>query len=203
MKLEALWLVGRGLILAILVAPSLIAAQQKQADPSRVELRRHHVGAQIGPFNPSTDAIGLANLDLSIDGTALLGILSYRYSLNPFVDLDFELRHWIGRWPRSGSDRVKVAAGFIGPGIRIYGADRTSGTRVFPYIQANIYYAQEQVSRLETLSEHGVGFGLSGGVDLAISRRISIPIEATHVRSRGILDDLSGFGVSVGVNVSF
>ena len=50
----------------------------------------------------------------------------------------------------------------------------------------------------------GFGFGLSGGVDLEVTRLISFPIEATYVgNSGGGLDDLSGFGVSVGVNFNF
>ena len=73
-----------------------------------------------------------------------------------------------------------------------------------PYVQGSIYYVQEELITFERLVDHGIGFGLSGGVDLNMSRLISIPIEATYVGTSGDdMDDLSGFGLSVGVNFSF
>ena len=98
-----------------------------------------------------------------------------------------------------------MAGGYIGPGIRVNGLDRTKGSRVIPYVQGNIYLVQEQLTTPEeTFIEYGVGFGFSGGADLAISRLISIPIEATYVVTGGDkINDLSGFGLFVGVNFNF
>ena len=84
------------------------------------------------------------------------------------------------------------------------GLNRTKGKRLIPYLQANIYYVQEQLTSIETLTEDGIGMGLSGGIDFDISGLISMPIEATYVGSWGDeIDDLSGFGLSVGVNFNF
>ncbi len=172
------------------------------------ELRRHHIGMQVGIFNPSTDVIELGNLDLDIEGNRFVGALNipnYRYSLNPHIDLALDIsRHWIGRWSTPTSGEVKLAAGYIGPSIRVNGLNRTKGKRVIPYLQGNIYYVHEQLTTSETRIEHGVGFGLHGGVDLYISRLISIPIEATYVGTVGNdIDDLSGFGLFVGVTFNF
>ena len=88
--------------------------------------------------------------------------------------------------------------------MRLYGFNRTIDRRVMPYLQGNIYYIQEELITFERLADHGIGFGLSGGVDLKMSRLISIPIEATYVGTSGDnMDDLSGFGLSVGVDFSF
>ena len=205
MRHEIRWLLGPCLLAAMLIHAPLAGALHDEQEQTRQQtLRRHHLGIQLGGYDPGAEIIQAGGSSLGIDGIAGLGILSYRYSLTPFVDLDLELRHWIGRWPRSSSDKVKIAGGFIGPGIRVYASDRTTGKRVIPYLQGNIYYVQEQLSTLATLYEHGVGFGVSGGMELNLSRLISLPIEATYVRSSGNnLDDLSGFGVSVGVNINF
>ena len=73
-----------------------------------------------------------------------------------------------------------------------------------PYLQGNIYHVEEELMTFERLAGHGIGFGLSGGVDLNMSRLISIPIEATYIGTSGDdIDDLSGFGFSLGVNFSF
>lgn len=86
----------------------------------------------------------------------------------------------------------------------IHPSKRTNGRRVVPYVQGNVYYVQEMLGEPEVLYLHGIGFGLSGGVDLEVTRLISIRIEATYVgNAGGGLDDLSGFDVSVGVNFDF
>ena len=95
------------------------------------ELRRHHIGIQVGIFNPSTDVIELGNLDLDIEGNRFVGALNipnYRYSLNPRIDLALDIsRHWIGRWSTPTSGEVKLAGGYTGPGIRVNGLNRTKG----------------------------------------------------------------------------
>ena len=93
----------------------------------------------------------------------------------------------------------------MGPGLRFYGLSSTGGKRVIPYVQGNIYYVRADLRASERLIESGMGFGLTGGVDLDIGRLISIPIEAMYLGTGGgdAIDDLSGFGVSVGVNFNF
>lgn len=213
-------LVVHSFVLTTVIASSTAAAQgTNKVDPFvrrgfdnrdakllKQEQTRHHIGIQVGIFNPSTDVIELGNLGFGVERSDGLTILRYRYSPNPQIDLVAELRYWIGRGPTATSGEAKVTGGFIGPGIRV-NAFRTKDKRVIPYLQGNIYYVHEQLSKLstsETLYEHGVGFGLSGGVDLEVTRLISFPIEATYVgNGGGGLDDLSGFGVSVGVNINF
>lgn len=130
-------------------------------------------------------------------------IVRYRYSLNYRLDLVAELRYWTGRGSTATSEEAKVSGGFIGPGIRVHASNGVERRRVAPYLQGNVYYVSEMLGEPEILYAHGIGYGVSGGVDLEVTRRISIPIEATHVGNGGGVDDLSGFGVSVGVDVSF
>ena len=143
---------------------------------------------------------------LGVEGITALTIVNYRYSLNPRIDLDFDMRYWVRRWTTPTSPIIELTPGFVGPGLRLHGLNRTRGKRVIPYIQGNIYYVQEELRASEKLIEsgRGIGFGLSGGVDLDISRLISIPIEATYIGTGGdAIDDLSGFALSVGVNFNF
>jgi hypothetical protein len=204
MRWEAARLVGYAVVLATVIA-ARPAAAQNDATPLQRELRRHHFGVQVGIFNPSTDVIELGNLGFGVERSDGLTILRYRYSLNPQIDLVAEGRYWIGRGPTATSGEGKVAGGFIGPGIRVHASNGTKGRRVVPYLQGNVYYVQEMLGEPKVLYEHGgIGFGLSGGLDLEVTRLISIPIEATYVANGGGgLDDLSGFGVSVGVNFNF
>ena len=169
------------------------------------ELKKHHVGVQAGLFNPSTDVIELGNLGFRVERSDGLTILRYRYSLNPRIDLVAEGRYWTGRGPTATSGEGKVAGGFLGPGIRVHAPRGTTGRRVVPYLQGNVYYVQEMLGEPKVLYKNGgFGFGLSGGVDVEVTRLISFPIEATYVgNGGGGLDDLSGFGVSVGVNFNF
>lgn len=180
------------------------AAHGDQAHPTgpRGDLRRHHVGLQLGLFNPSTDAIGLGNMGLVLDRSDGQTIVRYRYSVNPRVDLVAELRYWVGRGLTARSEAAKVSGGFLGPGLRIrpWNGQRR---RAVPYLQGNLYYASEMLGEPEIRVAHGIGFGLGGGVDIMVTRRISIPVEAAYVASSGVVDDLSGVGVSAGVSVSF
>jgi hypothetical protein len=197
------WLVVCALVLATENASPSAAAQNDATAPQQA-LRRHHFGIQGGFFNPSTDVIELGNLGFHVergDGTT---ILRYRYSLSPRIDLVAEGRYWIGRGPTATSGEGKVAGGFLGPGIRVH-ASKGTKRRVVPYLQGNVYYVQEMLGEPNVLYKNGgIGFGLSGGVDVEVTRLISVPIEATYVGNGGDgFDDLSGFGVSVGVTLNF
>ena len=104
-----------------------------------------------------------------------------------------------------------MTGGFVGPGIRVHALDRTKGGRLIPYLQGNVYLAagedvKGRANVSERLSDYGVvGLGLSGGVDVIVSRLVSFPIEATLFGNVGDdeIDDLSAFGLSVGVNFNF
>ena len=214
MKLQATRYVAQCLVLALLMGSPLVAAQprveaseQQGTDDVTVpkqELRKHHVSVQIGLFNPSTEVIELGNLGFRLERSDGMTILRYRYSLNPQIDLVAEGRYWTGRGPTATSGDGKVAGGFLGPGVRVHPSKGT-GRRVVPYLQGNLYYVQEMLGEPKVLYKNGgFGFGLSGGVDLELTRLISVPIEATYVgNTGGGLDDLSGFGVSVGVGFNF
>lgn len=191
-------LVGPALVLATVMASS---AAEAQPPAGASEPRRHHLGVQLGVFNPSTEVVELGDLGFRLEWSDGQTVLRYRYSLNPRIDLVAELRYWTGRGPTATSGKGKVSGGFIGPGIRVH---PSKAGRALPYLQGNLYYAQEMLGAPGVLYEHGIGFGLSGGVDLEWTGLISIPIEATYVASGGGgLDDLSGFGLSMGINFSF
>ena len=175
------------------------------------ELERHHIGIQGGVVNPLTDVIELGGFDVGVEGNIGLTVVAYRYSLTPFIDLNADLRYWGGRRASASAGEVIVTGGFVGPGIRVHALDRTKGGRLIPYLQGNVYLvaAQEVTGHAivdERLSDYGVvGLGLIGGVDVIVSRLVSIPIEATFFGTIGDdeIDSLSAFGVSVGVNVNF
>ena len=180
--------------IAVLIASTIAAAENPGP-------RKHHVGVQLGVLWPSTETLELDGGDVALDRRAFLGILSYRYALTPVAELGVELRHWIGRWPSAASRRTKAAAGFVGPGIRFHPAQTG---RVAPYVQFNVYWVQEQVSLSKMHTADGWGWGLSGGLDVTVTDWISIPLEATYIGSVGdALDDLSGFGLSGGVDFQF
>ena len=205
MRLKAPWLVAYSLVLATLIGSRPAAAQASDGVDDDDGPRKHHVGVHVGFFNPSTDVIELGNLGFRLERSDGLTILRYRYSLNPRIDLVAEGRYWTGRGPTAASGEGKVAGGFVGPGIRVHTPKGINGRRVVPYLQGNVYYVQEMLGEPEVLYKNGgIGFGVSGGVDIEVIGLISIPIEATYIANGGGgLDDLSGFGISVGVNFNF
>ena len=198
-------LVGHTLALATVIASAPAAAQPRPSDviPEQ-ELRVHHIGIKMGLLNPSTDVVNLGDPLLALEGNTFMWVLNYRYSLSDFIDLSGDIRSWGGPWTTPESQHFRLGVYSIGPGVRVYGLKRTTDRRVMPYFQGNIYFVQEELTVSERRIDHGIGFGLGGGMDLRISRLISIPIEATYVGTSGDdTADLSGFGLSVGVNFSF
>ena len=209
------WLVAAQVLVVVIAGAP--AAGQPSADASNLgnaqrALRRHHVSIQLEVVNPLTDVIELGGFDIGVERNIGLAVITYRYSLTPFIDLNVDLRYWSGRWPTDSAGEVKVDGGFVGPGIRVHALDRTKGGRLIPYLQGNVYLAAETVSYLvegranvsERLADYGVGLGLSGGVDVIVSRLVSVPIEATFFGTVGDeIDNLSAFGLSVGVSISF
>ncbi len=185
-------------------SPALAQPSAGDAGLPAHELKRHHIGIQLGVLDPSTDVIALGNLGVGVDGITSLTILNYRYSLNPRIDLDLDVRYWVYRWTTPTFPTIELTPSVVGPGLRFYGLSRTGGRRVIPYIQGNIYYVREELRTSERHTESGMGFGLGGGVDLDIGRLMSIPIEAMYIGTGGdAIDDLSGFAMSVGVSFNF
>lgn len=181
--------------------PILEASVAPGTQAEKQELRTHHVGFQLGFFNPTAELVELGNLGFVLDRSDGMTVLRYRYSLNPRVDLVAELKYWTRRGPTSSSGEGKVSGGFMGPGVRV---NATKWKRVVPYLQGNVYYAQEMLGEPKVIYAHGIGFGISGGANFEVTPLFSVPIEATYVGSGGGgLDDLSGFGLTVGVNFNF
>ncbi len=204
------------LTLSILVFTSATAEAQPSADPSTASTssategpRRHHAGFQVGVFNNSADAFNLGAAGLRDEGRTFFGGFNYRYSVSPFIDFTLHGVHWLGQWTMPESQRVELGAAFVGPGLRVHAWDRTKGRTVIPFFQTSIYFVQERLSfdqrRSATLTENGMGVGLGGGLEVVVSRRISIPIEVAYFAATGgaDIDDLSGLGLSWGVTVRF
>lgn len=198
-------LVGHTLALATVIASAPAAAQPCPSDVNpEQELRAHHIGIKMGLLNPSTDVVRLGDPNLAVEGNTFMWVFNYRYSLSAFVDLSGDIRSWGGPWTTPDSQHFRLGVYSMGPGVRLYGLKRTMDRRIMPYLQGNIYFVQEELTVSERRIDNGIGFGLSGGVDLRVSRLVSIPIEATYVGTSGDdAADLSGFGLSVGVSFSF
>ncbi|MYD71312.1 MAG: outer membrane beta-barrel protein [Acidobacteria bacterium] len=202
--MDARLLLHRSLGVAIvLLMCSPAAAQEAQPKP-----RKHHVSLQPGVFNNSAEGFEFGGLDLDAGRDTFYGAVSYRYSLNPSIDLALHAGHWIGQWTTATSHIVELASGFIGPGVRVNGRRRAAG-RVVPYLQTNVYFVQEQLvlerAWSKRVTQNAFGVGLMGGLDVALGERVSIPIEVIYLATTGNagIDDLSGVGLSIGVDLSF
>lgn len=178
--------------------------------PGYAQYARHHIGLDLGFFKSFSEDLkieepsGPFEPGLSVDFTSgLLSAVNYRYSLNPYLDLAFEVRSWMSFQEWAGVD-FTLTSSFIGGGLRLNAGE----TAVRPYVQANIYSVQEKLSgeaggfRAEAKSESGVGLGIIGGVDIRASNLISIPIEACFLLAKPA-DNVSGFGFASGINFNF
>lgn len=202
--MDARLLIQRSLVAGLVLACSPAAAQEVEPKP-----QTHHIGLQPGVFNNSAEGFEFAGLDLDAGRNTFYGAVSYRYSLNPSIDLALHAGHWIGQWMGPTSRTVELATGFIGPGVRVNGWSRGNGKRVVPYLQTNLYFVQEQLvvgqAWSKRVTANGFGLGLMGGLNMVLGERISIPIEAIYLATTGNagVDDLSGVGLSIGVDLSF
>lgn len=202
--MDARLLIRRSLVAGLVLVCSPAAAQEVEPKP-----RTHHVGLQPGVFNNSAEGFEFAGLDLDAGRNTFYGAVSYRYSLSPSIDLALHAGHWIGQWTTPASRTVELATGFIGPGVRVNGRSRGNGKRVVPYLQTNLYFVQEQLvvekAWSKRVTANGFGLGLMGGLNVVLGERVSIPIEAIYLATTGNagVDDLSGVGLSVGVDLSF
>ena len=193
-------LVGRALVLATVMTSSAAAAQPPAGAS---EPRRHHVGVQLGVFNPSTKIIELGNLGFRLERSDGQTILRYRYSMNPRIDLVAELKYWTRRGPIATSGKDKVSGGFHRSGNTRPPVDAEESCP--PTYKGTFITLRRCWESLMSSTNTAWGLVWSGGVDLEVTDLISIPIEATYVGNGGGggLDDLSGFGLSVGINFNF
>lgn len=174
------------------------------AQPGYSQFARHHIGVDIGFFKAFSEDLKIEEPGYSVDFTnALLSAVNYRYSLNHYLDLAFEVRSWMSFQEWAGVD-FTLTSNFIGGGLRVNGGE----TAVRPYVQANIYIVQEKLSgeaggfRAEAESESSLGLGVIGGADIRVGDLISIPIEANLLIAEPA-DNVSGLGFASGINFNF
>jgi hypothetical protein len=175
--------------------------------------KRHHITIQGGYFKAISDDLKIYGLDVTNAG---LGIVEYRYSFTPSIDGVISGRGWVASDNRlvvelGLSVSTSVTSRFFGVGIRANG----KGEEIRPYFQTSVYVVSEDYAASGDLfftdpvvklggtgTETGVGIGFSGGIDIKASEEISIPIEVTYIAANAD-EDLSGFGISAGINFNF
>jgi hypothetical protein len=160
---------------------------------------RHHIGLVLGYAKLISDDVKPFGYDFS---NSLHSALSYRYSFSPNIDLAVEGRGTFSSQNVSGTD-LNLINSYFGPGVRIVAPQ----DRLKLFAQGNFYFVQEEIEEVSgnttiTTSETGVGFGLNGGVDIQLSRLLSLPIEVNYLFAKPA-DDVSGFGVSAGLTFNF
>lgn len=170
------------------------------------EPMRHHITLAFGFGQHLSDDFDDTDLDM-----AGMGQFAYRYSLNRSVDLSIDGRSIMA------SDEAQIGIGgtfyeaelehetsYFGPGVRWSSGE--GGVR--PYLQANVFFVEETAtSRIDnvstSVSESGAGFGLMGGVDIRLSRLLSLPVELNYLYAKPADVDVSSLGMSVGLTFNF
>lgn len=180
------------LAITVLAFPAIAAAPEGPT--------RHHIVLDLGYTKLLSD--DLKDDALGIDFTnAANATLEYRFSLTPIVDLAIDSRATASTDEAGGVD-VTLTNSYFGPGVRVNG----SGS-IRPYGQANFYFVSEHVEVKQggiTVSgdESDIGFGLSGGIDITLSKLLSMPLEVHYLNAKP-QDDVSGVGFSVGLAFNF
>jgi len=176
--------------------------------PAFADYTRHHLGIGVGYYELTSDQLhvhatsstgeDLGDIDLR---TALFGLLRYRYSVTPLIDLTLEGRGTVRK------DSVPTIPGesqlktyWIGPGVRLSFA--SEGIR--PYAQATIYSVTEDLEfgGNPSRSETGPGFGVFAGAEVRATNLLSVPLEVGYTYGRPD-HDVSGIGGSVGLAFNF
>ena len=148
--------------------------------------KRNHIGIRGGFYKALSDDLVQDPFDLT--NTMLLGY-NFRCSLTPVVSLviDFRTTHL--------QQSQVVTSRFTGIGIRVNGKDG----QVKPFLQVSTYLVTE-----EDYGGHGIGIGLSTGLDIKVSELISSPVEIIYIGTDGDdMDNLSWFGLSAGVSFNY
>lgn len=172
--------------------------------PVHSQSARHHIGLGLGYFKAFSEELKME--ELGVDFTSgLLGAVNYRFSVNAMIDLAVDYRFWTASQQYEyGAVPVTLSSSFYGGGVRL----NTQGKTIRPYIQGNIYVAQEQVSaeaegfELTAERESGLGFGIICGIDIRASNLISIPVEINFLMASPA-DNVTGLGFGAGINLSF
>lgn len=168
---------------------------------SHAENHKHHLGLGLGYAKHLSD--DLKDESIGLDYTdAGYGDIAYRLSIAPNLDVSLDLRGTTHSDNISGVD-LTLTTGFFGPGIRVISPNE--GVR--PYVQANLFLVSETIELEQSgvkisADESGVGFGISGGVDIRASNLLSIPIEATFMYGKP-KDNISAIGINVGLTFNF
>ena len=185
---------GVSLVLATMVAGALLAPAVATA------ATRHHIGLSLGYTKLLSDELKdeAAGIDFTNAGN---GILGYRFSLTPMIDLCIESRATVSTDSEAGVD-LTLTNSYVGPGVRV------NGTGVgHPFGQVSVLFASEEFEAEQgglkiSGSESGVGFAVAGGVDMPVSPLLSVPIELHYLYAKPE-DDVSGLGLSVGLTFNF
>ncbi len=167
--------------------------------PTAAQNARHHIGLVLGYAKLVDDDVKPLGYDFSNSGH---GALTYRYSFSPNIDLAVEGRGTFSAQDVSGSD-LNLVNSYFGPGVRIVAPQYNLKL----FLQGNFYFVREEVETVSgntttTVSEDGVGFGINGGVDIRLSRLLSLPIEVNFLYAKPS-DNISGFGISTGLTFNF
>jgi hypothetical protein len=189
------------LLAAALAAPVFFVS----TDSARAEAKRHHIGLGLGAQRFVSD-----DFDDSGFETAGVGTLAYRYSVSPSVDLVWDMRATASQQDAlydllgtPAQAEATYTTSWVGVGARFTG----SGEGARPYVQANLYFVQEMLNvdfgSIEAEdSEDGIGFGAQAGVDIRLSRLLSLPIE-TNLLVGNPENSLTSVGASVGLTFNF
>ncbi|MGH8003358.1 MAG: outer membrane beta-barrel protein [Limisphaerales bacterium] len=167
--------------------------------PAAAQNSRHHIGLTLGYAKLVSDDVKFLGRDFSNSGHSAL---TYRYSFSPNIDLAVEGRGTFSSQDASGSD-LNLINSYFGPGVRVIAPQQNLKL----FLQGNLYFVNESKETVSgntttTTTEDGVGFGLNGGVDIRVSRLLSIPIEANFIYAKPS-DNISGFGISSGLTFNF
>jgi len=169
------------------------------ARPTAAQNNRHHIGLVLGYAKLVDGDVKPLGYDFSNSGHSAL---TYRYSFSQNVDLAVEGRGTFSSQDVSGSD-LHLINSYFGPGVRIIAPQ--NNLKLF--LQGNLYFVSENVETVSgntttTVTEDGIGFGVNGGIDIRLSRLLSLPIEVNYLYAKPS-DNVSGFGISAGLTFNF
>ncbi|MCI0329707.1 MAG: porin family protein [candidate division Zixibacteria bacterium] len=186
------------LLLAILCFATLPAAAQ---EGSVTWNNRHHIGLVIGYAKLLSDDVKDDSSGLDWSNSAHAAV-TYRYSVNPNLDLAVDSRATFSTQTVNGVD-VNLTNTYFGPGVRVIAPQG----KIKLFLQGNIYFVNEEVELVQgntkvSGNETDVGFGANCGIDIQVSKLLSIPLEANFLYAKPV-DNVSAFGISAGLTFNF
>lgn len=194
---------------SVLVVKHKDVAKVIFSSEAEVQWKKYHIGIQGGYFKAVSEDLKSDVTDLTNAG---FGSFNFRYSLKSSIDLVLDAKSWF-----SGDSgdinfggiyfetfELETRNLFLGFGVR----GSITHLIVKPFIQGNIYFVKGVVRGFGKEDYTDIGFGMSGGVEVKITKLISVPLEVTFLTAssgEGKLKkgDLSGVGISTGVNFNF